>query len=291
MGMIAPMVGIAIASGERIFEILDTHREVRELPHAGALPPVRGQVRFERVSFGYEGRERALSDFDLKVREGEAVAFLGATGSGKSTVMNLLPRFYDPDEGTVSIDGIDIRTVTLDSLRKQIGIVLQETTLFADTIRENIRFGKPDAADEEVVDAAKAAQAHDFIAAMPEGYDTRVGERGVTLSGGQKQRVAIARALLLDPRILLLDDATSSVDAETERLIQTALERLLAGRTSFIIAQRLGTLRMADRIVVLDRGRIAAQGTHRELLESSALYADICRRQLSPQPGPAGGPA
>jgi ATP-binding cassette subfamily B multidrug efflux pump len=217
---------------------------------------------------------------------------LGATGSGKSTIINLIPRFYDPSGGRITVDGRDTRRVTLSSLRDQVGIVLQETTLFAGSIRENIAFGCPQASDSEIMAAAEAAQAHPFIMEMPKGYETLVGERGVTLSGGQKQRVAIARALLKDPRILILDDATSSVDTETEHLIQLALERLMQGRTSFVIAQRLSTVRQADLILVLDRGRIAASGTHQELLRTSGLYAEIYHRQLrqeaerQPQDGP-----
>jgi ATP-binding cassette subfamily B protein len=219
---------------------------------------------------------------------GQVIALLGATGSGKSTIINLVPRFYDPTKGCITVDGHNTRRVTLGSLRDQIGIVLQETTLFAATIRENIAFGCPNASDEEIMDAAKAAQAHQFIVEAALGYDTQVGERGVTLSGGQKQRIAIARALLKDPRILILDDATSSVDTETERLIQMALERLMRGRTSFVIAQRLSTVRRADLILVLDRGRIEASGRHEDLLHTSGLYAEIYHRQLQPQDGPPG---
>ncbi|MCD6289627.1 MAG: ABC transporter ATP-binding protein [Anaerolineae bacterium] len=283
LGMIVTAIVQALASGERVFEILDAESEVKEAPDAIPLPPVRGHVRFEHVSFSYFGRHRVLEDITFEALPGQVIALLGATGSGKSTIINLIPRFYDPTEGRITIDGYDIRHVTLNSLRAQIGIVLQETTLFAATIRENITFGRPDATEEEIIEATRAAQAHDFIMEMPEGYDTRVGERGVTLSGGQKQRIAIARALLKDPRILILDDATSSVDTETERLIQMALTRLMRGRTSFVIAQRLSTVRAADLILVLDKGRIAARGTHKELLHSSGLYAEIYYRQLRPQ--------
>ncbi len=283
MGMIVPAIAQAAAAGERVFEILDAQSEVREAPDAYPLPPVRGHVRFEHVSFAYFGRHRVLDDVTFEARPGQVIALLGATGSGKTTIINLIPRFYDPTAGCITVDGHDIRRVTLNSLRDQIGIVLQETTLFAATVRENIVFGCPDADEDAIMEAARAAQCHEFVATMPAGYDTLVGERGVTLSGGQKQRVAIARALLKNPRILILDDALSSVDTETEQLIQQALERLMEGRTSFIIAQRLSTLRRADLILVLDRGRIVARGTHEELLGTSGLYAEIYYRQLRPQ--------
>ena len=304
LGMIAPTIGQSIASGERIFEILDARSEVQEAPNAKPLPPVRGHVRFEDVSFAYFGRHRVLDHVSFEAQPGQVVAIMGMTGSGKSTVINLIPRFYDPTGGRITVDGIDTRDVTLSSLRAQIGIVLQETTLFASTVRENIAFGRPGATLDEIVEAAQAAQADEFISAMPDGYDTRVGERGVTLSGGQKQRIAIARALLKDPRILIMDDATSSVDTGTEALIQAALERLMHGdarrrgwnaeqaRTSFIIAQRLSTVRRADLVLVLDRGRIAASGTHEELLRTSGLYAEICQQQFrSAEPAEALLPA
>ncbi|MGQ9631516.1 MAG: ABC transporter ATP-binding protein [bacterium] len=280
MGMIIPELSVAISAGERIFEILDAESEVKEVVYAVPLPPIRGHVRFENVSFAYFRRHRILQEVSFEALPGQVIALLGTTGSGKSTIINLIPRFYDPTEGRITVDGYDIRRVTLNSLRGQIGIVLQETTLFAATVRENIAFGRPDATEEEIVEAAQAAQAHAFIMEMPQGYDTRVGERGVTLSGGQKQRIAIARALLKDPRILILDDATSSVDTETEQLIQMALERLMRGRTSFVIAQRLSTVRNADLILLLDRGRIVARGTHEELLRTSGLYVEIYQRQL-----------
>jgi ATP-binding cassette subfamily B protein len=287
LGMIIPAMVMAASAAERIFEVLDTLPDVRDLPGAVPLPPIQGRVTFEAVSFAY-GRQSVLHDVSFEARPGQVVALLGETGSGKSSIVNLIPRFYDPTAGRVCVDGRDVRQVTLNSLRSQIGIVLQETTLFAATIRENIAFGRPEAGDEAVMAAARDAQAHEFIARMPEGYATRVGERGVTLSGGQKQRLAIARALLLDPRILILDDATSSVDTETERLLQLALERLMQGRTTFVIAHRLSTVRRADLILVLERGRIAARGTHAELLRASPLYAQVYQQQLQPDPGPNG---
>ncbi|MFN2110654.1 MAG: ABC transporter ATP-binding protein [Anaerolineae bacterium] len=283
LGRLVPFISQAIACGERIFEILDAESEVQEAPDAVDLPALTGHVRFEDVSFAYFGRRTVLDRIMLDAQPGQIIALLGTTGSGKSTIINLIPRFYDVTEGRITLDGYDVRDVTLTSLRRQIGIVLQETTLFADTVRNNIAFGRPGATQDEIVEAAKAAQAHDFILEMPKGYDTYVGERGSTLSGGQKQRVAIARALLKDPRILILDDAMSSVDTETERLIQKALERLMQGRTSFVIAQRLSTVRAANQILVLDKGHIVAKGTHNELLRTSGLYAEIYQQQLRPQ--------
>jgi len=283
MGMIIPAVAMAGSAGERIFEILDVHPDVRDAPGAVELPAIRGRVTFDNVSFAYSAGREAITSIDIDARPGQVIALLGPTGSGKSTIINLIPRFYEPTGGRILVDGIDTRTVTLNSLRSQIGIVLQETTLFAATIAENIAFGQPDASQEEIIAAAKAAQAHEFIINMPNGYHTRVGERGVTLSGGQKQRLAIARALLTDPRILILDDATSSVDTETEKLIQKALHRLMEGRTTFVIAHRLSTLHRADLILVMDEGRIAARGDHAALLETSPLYAEIYEHQMRPQ--------
>ncbi len=281
ISMIVAMLSSAAASAERIFDILDAHSEVVDKPGAQALPRVEGRVAFENVTFRYfEGGEPVLKDVSLVAEPGQRIALLGATGSGKSTIINLIPRFYDVDEGRVLIDGYDVRDVRLSSLRSQIGIVLQETNLFEGTIRDNVAFGRPDASLDEIVAAAKAAEAHDFVTGFANGYDTRVGERGVTLSGGQKQRVAIARALLLDPRILILDDATSSVDLATEYRIQQALDRLMAGRTSFIIAQRVATVLNADQILVLDQGQIVARGVHEELLASSEIYAEIYQSQL-----------
>ncbi len=284
LGMIIPAVAIAASASERIFDVLDTISDVSDAPDAKPLGNIEGRVRFENVSFSY-GRNRILQDISFDIQSGQKVALLGLTGSGKSSIINLIPRFYDPTSGRILVDETDIRSVTLQSLRSQIGIVLQETTLFAATIRENIAFGKENATDDEVIQAAKAAQAHDFIVQTPEGYSTRVGERGVNLSGGQKQRIAIARALLLDPRILILDDATASVDSETENLIQLALAQLVQGRTTFVIAHRLSTVRNADLILVLESGRISAQGTHMELLETSHVYQSIYSHQLKKQEG------
>jgi ATP-binding cassette subfamily B protein len=281
LGMIMTMISQAGASAERVFEILDAQSEVVEKPDAIELPAIEGRVAFENVSFRYfGGDELVLKNVNFTAEPGQTVALLGATGSGKSTIINLIPRFYDVTEGRVTVDGYDVRDVKLDSLRRQVGIVLQETTLFSGTIRENIAFGRPDASMDEIIAAAKAAEAHDFIMSFPEGYETQVGERGVTLSGGEKQRIAIARALLLDPRILILDDATSSVDYETEYRIQQALERLMEGRTSFIIAQRIATVLNADQILVVERGEIVARGTHEELLDESPIYAEIYYSQL-----------
>ncbi len=283
IGYITPAITQAISAAERIFAILDAKSEVEESPDAVPLPAVEGHVCFEDIAFAYLGHRRVLSDINLDAQPGQIIALLGTTGSGKSSIINLIPRFYDVTEGRITIDGYDVRDVTLNSLRDQIGIVLQETTLFAASVRENIAFGRPSASELEIIEAAKAAQAHDFIMDMPKSYDTYVGEQGVTLSGGQKQRVAIARALLKDPRILILDDAMSSVDTETERLIQIALERLMRGRTSFVIAQRLSTVRMADQIILLDKGKIVARGTHNDLLRTSGLYGEIYQHQLRPQ--------
>ncbi len=280
-GFIITQMGQAAASAGRIFEIIDAKSDITDKPGAIKLPAVKGDVKFENVTFRYfGGGDPVLSNVSFEAASGQTIALLGATGSGKTTIINLLPRFYDPTEGTITIDGHELRDVSLDSLRSQIGIVLQETTLFSGSIRENIAFGKPDATDEEIIASAKAAQAHDFITSFPEGYNTHVGERGTTLSGGQKQRVAIARALLLDPRILILDDSTSSVDLATEAALQKALDRLMQGRTSFVIAQRISTVMNADKIIVLDKGHIVAEGKHRELMEDSPIYAEIYNSQI-----------
>jgi ATP-binding cassette subfamily B protein len=281
LGIIVAQMSQAGASADRIFEILDTKSEITNKPDAIELPPVQGHVEFRTVTFRYFGSGTPILDrVSFEAKPGQTVALLGATGSGKTTIINLIPRFYDVSEGQVLIDGHDVRDVTLDSLRSQIGIVLQETNLFTGTIRDNIAFGRSDATMEEVIAAAQAAAAHDFILSFPQGYDTPVGERGTTLSGGQKQRVAIARALLLNPQLLILDDSTSSVDLQTEAQIQKALDSLMRGRTSFVIAQRISTVRNADLIIVLEKGSLAAIGTHAELMETSPIYAEIYNSQL-----------
>ena len=284
LGFVVNRIARAVASGERIFETLDTVPTVADRPGAITLAASRGEVVFEEVGFTFPGaKRRALEQVSFTARPGETIALVGPTGSGKSSIVNLIPRFYDATRGRVLIDGHDVRELSLASLRHQIGIVLQETFLFSVTIRENIAYGRPEATPEEVVAAARAAQADEFIAAMPEGYETEVGERGVTLSGGQKQRIAIARALLLDPRILILDDATSSVDTETEHEIQEALRTLMAGRTSFVIAQRLTTVQEADQILVLREGRIVERGTHIELIQRDGFYHELYDLQLRDQ--------
>ena len=281
LGFIVAQMSQASASAQRIFEILNAENEVTDKPGAQPLPPVQGRVRFADVAFRYfNSTDPVLENITLEAEPGETVALLGVTGSGKTTIINLIPRFYDVSEGQVLIDDWDVRDITLDSMRRQIGIVLQETNLFTGTIRDNIAFGRPDATDEEVAAAARAAAAHDFIVSFPDGYQTAVGERGTTLSGGQKQRVAIARALLTDPRILILDDSTSSVDVATEVIIQNALDLLMEGRTSFVIAQRISTVVNADQILVLDRGRIVDRGSHEELMATSEIYTDIYHSQL-----------
>ncbi len=283
MANLANIWAAGVASAERVNEVLETQPEVQDLPGAQPLPmSAAPRVRFENVSFGYEGAGGAmvLQDINLTAEPGETVAILGATGSGKSTLVNLIPRFHDVSSGRILIDGQDIRQATQASLLARMGIAPQETILFSGAVRDNIRYGRPQASGEAVEAAARAAQAHEFVLQLPQGYDTHVEERGVNLSGGQKQRLAIARALLPDPDILILDDSTSAVDVETERKIQAALEKLMAQRTSFIVAQRISTVLAADKIVVLEKGRIVAQGAHRELLQTSSVYREIYESQL-----------
>jgi len=283
LGFMVNLFSRAMSAGQRIFEILDAESAVKEAPDAIELPPVDGLVRFDGVSFSYDSLSSVLDNIDLKARPGEVIALLGATGSGKSTVVNLIPRFYDVTSGSITIDGIDIRDVALASLRRNVGIVQQDVFLFSATIRDNIAYGAVDASREEIVAATKAAHLHDFIESLPEGYDTWVGERGFTLSGGQKQRLAIARTLLVNPRILIFDDSMSSVDTETEFLIQQALRELMKGRTTFVIAQRLQTIKYADQILVLAQGRIAERGTHSQLLKEGRIYPQIYELQLRDQ--------
>lgn len=283
IGWMVVMGQRASAAGQRIYEVLDSRSEVVESPEAIELPPLRGGVRFKEVSFAYEEGSDVLQHINLTVQPGETVALLGATGSGKTSIVNLVPRFYDVTAGQVTVDGYDVREVKLQSLREQIGTVFQEAFLFSGTIAENIAYGRDGASMEEIIRAAKLAQAHDFIMSFPQGYQTRVGERGITLSGGQRQRVTIARALLLEPHILIMDDSTSSVDIETEYLIQQALAAAMKDRTAFVIAHRLSTVKNADRIIVLNDGCIAEQGTHEELLAREGLYRRIYETQLADQ--------
>jgi len=278
------LAGEAVAGVQRTYEILDHAPEIKSPPNAIKIPSLSGQVEFQNVCFRYSGEKiPALEDIHLRVRPNQLVALIGPTGSGKTSLVNLIPRFYDVTEGAMLLDGYDVREVDLISLRKQIGIVLQTSLLFSATIRENIAYGRPEATDSEIITAAKAAQAHAFIQDFKYGYETIVGERGVTLSGGQRQRVAIARALIMDPRILILDDSTSSVDTQTELLIQQALDNLMQGRTTFVIAHRLSTVRRADLILVMDKGRIVERGTHTQLLALGGLYREIYDLQLRDQ--------
>jgi len=282
LGMMMGPLAAADASAERILEVLDSEPEVQGRPDARTPSEIAGRVAFEDVCFSYNHGcdEMVLNGVNLVAEPGQTVAVLGATGSGKTSLIHLIPRFYDVDQGRVTMDGVDVRDIPLDVLRAQVGIALQEAVLFSGTIRDNIRYGNPDVTDEDVVAAAKAAQAHDFISAFPDGYDTEVGQRGVNLSGGQKQRIAIARALLVRPRVLILDDSTSSVDVETEVKIETALEELMDSTTTFVIAQRISTVLNADKIVVLERGQVAAEGTHAEMMVSSPIYQEIYDSQL-----------
>jgi ABC-type multidrug transport system fused ATPase/permease subunit len=273
----------ATASGERIFQILDEPEEIAERPGAIELPPGEGRITFEGVTFGYDPERPVLDGIELEVKPGRSIAVIGHTGSGKTTLTALVPRFYDVTTGSVLVDGTDVRDVTLTSLRRSIAVISQDPFLFSTTVRENIAFGAPDATDEEVERAARLAQAHEFVAALPQGYETVIGERGITLSGGQRQRIAIARAIVTNPRILILDDATASVDATTEAKIRAGLREAMEGRTTLIIAHRLSTISLADEIVVLDHGRIAARGTQGELAERSAVYREIYEHGLIEQ--------
>jgi ABC-type multidrug transport system fused ATPase/permease subunit len=266
---------LSMIAGDRVFGVMDAELEIKEKPNAIRLPKLQGDIRFENVSFSYEKDQQILRSINLEAKSGETVALLGATGSGKSTIIRLIPRFYDVTSGKITVDSYDVRDVKLRSLREQIGIVSQETFLFTLSIKENIAYGKPKATIDEIIEAAKTARAHEFISAFPNGYDTRVGERGVTLSGGQQQRIAIARALLSDPKILILDDSTSSVDVETEYEIQRALQALLKNRTTFVITQRVSTIRSANKIVVLENGEVAEEGTHETLMAKKGAYYRI----------------
>ena len=269
----------ALAAAQRVFDVLDLPEEVQDLPDAGALPAVTGSVAFEHVTFSYNTGDEIIHDLSFTVKPGQAVGLVGPSGAGKSTIASLLPRFYDCDSGIIRIDGTDIRHVTLDSLRNQVGIVPQETILFNGSVYDNILYGRLDATKEEIEAAAKAANAHEFIMKLPQGYETMLGDRGVNISGGQRQRIAIARAILKDPRILILDEATSALDTESERIVQEALNRLMVGRTSIIIAHRLSTIKNADRILVMDKGRLAEDGNHEELMEKNGLYAHLYQIQ------------
>lgn len=297
----APLTGVthhfsvfqqAFAAADRVFEVLDLDLEIKDKPNAVRLPKIAGEVEFRDVSFGYYGGENVLSHIDLHVRPGEIVALVGPSGAGKTSLVNLIPRFYDPTGGKILVDGYDLRDVQAASLREQVGLVPQETILFGVSIKDNIAYGRPGASDEEIIAAARAANAHDFIMKFAEGYDTLVGERGASLSGGQRQRIAIARALLRDPRILILDEATSALDMESERLVQEALERLMKGRTTFVIAHRLSTIQFAHKIVVLNEGKIVEKGTHEELLAKGGLYRRLYDNGLmtasSPDEGKGG---
>ncbi|MEA2404380.1 MAG: ATP-binding cassette, subfamily bacterial [Thermoleophilaceae bacterium] len=283
LGIALGMAQRAVASGARVFEILDRAPAMTSPPDAPELPAGDGHVELRGVSFAHVGGEKILRDIDLDVPAGRTVAIVGATGAGKSTLVSLIPRLYDPTEGTVLVDGADLREVEIASVRREVGLVSDDPFLFSASIGENIAYAREDASDEDIAEAARQAGIHDFIASLPDGYGTLVGERGLTLSGGQRQRVAIARALLKDPRVLILDDATSSVDASTEAEIKRALRGLMHERTTFVIGHRLSTIALADRIVVLEDGRIAAEGTHDELLETSELYAEIAEKGMPDQ--------
>jgi ATP-binding cassette subfamily B protein len=283
LGVSLGMAQRAVASGDRIFELLDREPRLTSPPGAPPLPAGGGNVELREVTFAFEGGAPVLRDIDLDVRAGSTIALVGATGSGKTTLVNLIPRLYDPQRGSVSIDGADVRGVDLSSLRHEIALVSDDAFLFSATLRDNIAYARADASDAEVKDAARRAGLAEVVSELPDGYDTLIGERGLTLSGGQRQRVAIARALLAQPRILILDDATSSVDATTESQIKEALHEVMKGRTTFVIAHRLSTIALADEVVVLDEGRIVARGDHDELRRASPLYAEIAERGLPDQ--------
>lgn len=270
----------AMAAADRVFAVMDLDEKITDVPGAKPLPPIKGEVEFKDITFSYKEGQPALQHISLKAEPGQMIALVGPSGSGKSTIANLIPRFYDVDSGTISIDGHDIRQVTADSLREQIGLVPQETMLFSTTVMENIRYGRLDATDEEVVEAARAANAEEFIKDLPEGYDTRLGERGLNLSGGQRQRLAIARAILKNPRVLILDEATSALDTESEKIVQDALDKLMVGRTSFVIAHRLSTIFNADQIFVVENGHLREHGTHEELLAAGGLYSNLYNIQF-----------
>jgi ATP-binding cassette subfamily B protein len=280
LGMWVGQAQRATAAGERIFEVMDEPEEIADRPGAVELPPGGGELRFDHVGFEYMDGRPVLEDIELDVSAGRTIALIGHTGSGKTTLTSLVPRFYDVTSGRVLIDGADVRDVTLSSLRHAIGVISQDPFLFSASVRENITFGAPDLGEDEVERVARLAQAHEFVERLPDGYDTVIGERGITLSGGQRQRLAIARAIAVDPRILILDDATASVDASTEAKIRLGLREAMRGRTTLIIAHRLSTISLADEIVVLDAGRIAARGTHDALLETNRVYRDIYEHGL-----------
>jgi ATP-binding cassette subfamily B protein len=272
-----------MASGTRIFELLDVTPDIQDRPGAIELPPVKGEINFQHVSFGYEPDKDVLHDINLTVRPGETVAIAGQTGSGKSSLVSLSARFYEVEKGAVTVDGYDVRSVTQQSLRKQIGIVPQDPILFSGSIEENIRYGKLDASREKVIEVSKMVGAHNFISRLEKGYDTAVGQRGVNLSAGQRQLICMARAILADPRILILDEATSSVDTNTERIMQRALRKVTRGRTCLTIAHRLSTVTGADRIIVLEQGRIAEEGSHKELMARQGLYYKMYQTLSSPE--------